>query len=821
LNGACAYFRAPANGVKSWGDRAEKQFDGECPLSAKNAQKPPAAPKEAAQPRAKRLRLTIGAKLVGLIALLLIASVASLVRLSTDMFIEDNTALIQQMNSDSAGSLATRMRDSFREVTDKMRMLGTVMAQESVPAEVRSQVTHEFFAKDPDFLAVAIHKSANTAAPERHSVAVSPEIAAQGDADGVKTLAALGAEKDFSIGAMARGAIQLAPFRMPDGSTAIAVGVPFIAEASEPLAPGSPAAAAPGASTRISHTHTAVIRQSKFLKAVSESDTVTSYMVDSKGHLLAHPDAARAAASEDVSQTGIVRIMLEGKAGNGQTRYADPQTGEWRLGSFRLVGFGGLGIISEVPEAKAFEAAQGVKRRSMYVAGIVLCLSFLIGYLYSGTITWPIRQLVDAAHKIQRGDFAIDLKPKGRDEVATLSLAFNDMAKGLEERDRVKETFNKFHNKEIAEKLLSGEVKLGGERKEATIFFSDVRGFTAMSETMEPEQVVEMLNEYMTRMVSIIRAHNGIVDKYVGDAIMAIWGVPIGGPDDQLNAVKACIAMRAELANLNELRISRGQSALKIGMGLNTGSVIAGNIGSDEKMEYTVIGDSVNLASRMESMTKEYGTDLLIPKVIQSRLADRFIFEQCKSAKVKGKSQAIEIFKVKGYIDANGQEVIVQTPYSEYESEKSDKVVHDDEPKHAPAVAMAPHPVPPPAPPSSLSAASTLPPTMNAAPTVERERTITMSMPGRPAPKVVSAKPRSGGTSTSISRPIELAATPRPGVAVPPAAPAPLALAPAPAPAPAPVSTATSTPAPTQAAQETIEFEMPVLEVVDNSKKAS
>ena len=101
------------------------------------------------------------------------------------------------------------------------------------------------------------------------------------------------------------------------------------------------------------------------------------------------------------------------------------------------------------------------------------------------------------------------------------------MARGLEERDRVKETFNKFHNKEIAEKLLSGEVKLGGERKEATIFFSDVRGFTAMSETMEPEQVVEMLNEYMTRMVAIVRTHHGIVDKYVGDAIMALWGVPI------------------------------------------------------------------------------------------------------------------------------------------------------------------------------------------------------------------------------------------------------------------------------------------------------
>jgi len=293
---------------------------------------------------------------------------------------------------------------------------------------------------------------------------------------------------------------------------------------------------------------------------------------------------------------------------------------------------------------------------------------------------------MEAARRISHGDFKVALKPKGRDEVAELSVTVNEMAKGLEERDRVKETFNKFHNKEIAEKLLSGEVKLGGERKEATIFFSDVRGFTGMSETMEPEQVVEMLNEYMTRMVAIIRAHGGIVDKYVGDAIMALWGVPIGKPDDTVNAVRACLAMRAELAKLNELRISRGQHALKIGMGLNTGPVIAGNIGSTEKMEYTVIGDSVNLASRMESMTKEYGTDLLIPQAILDRVKGQFVFEKCKSAKVKGKSQEIEIYKVTGYRDEAGREVLVETPYSSYAAEKSDKVVHDDKDSEKPIV---------------------------------------------------------------------------------------------------------------------------------------
>jgi len=316
-----------------------------------------------------------------------------------------------------------------------------------------------------------------------------------------------------------------------------------------------------------------------------------------------------------------------------------------------------------------------VQKRSIYLAGIILCMAFLLGYFYSGTITWPIRKLVEAAQRIAEGDFKIQLKARGRDEISHLSTAFNQMAEGLEERDRVKETFNKFHSKEIAEKLLSGEVKLGGERKDATIFFSDVRGFTSLSETMEPEKVVELLNEYMTRMVSVIRRHGGIVDKYVGDAIMALWGVPISSEGDTARAVRACLEMRRELAALNELRISRGQPALKIGMGLNCGQVIAGNIGSEEKMEYTVIGDTVNTASRMESMTKEYGTDFLIPREIYDRVKDQFVVEQCQSARVKGKSAAIEVFKVKGYIEA-GQPVLIETPYSSYASEKSDKSAH-------------------------------------------------------------------------------------------------------------------------------------------------
>lgn len=607
-----------------------------------------------------RIRLTIGTKLVSLVALLLMASVISLVWLSTRMFTEDNVALIQQMNADTAASLSFQVRELFENTVEKMRVLGTILTQDSGDSQSRNRIVREFFSKDSDFLFLGVHqhKKEDGSATVQYR-ASSPEIAAQNDPNGDKILSSVAADKNFSLAQVARGEVQISPIKLADGSPAVVIAIPFIQVSPD----------------QFSHTLIACVRQSRFVKAFTESDVITSFMVDRYGRLLAHPDATRVTAGENVSHLGIVKQLLEGKFNNGQTRYID---GEAKLGAFRVVGFGGLGVIAEVPEAKAFEAAARVKARAIWLALTILCVSFFVGYMYSSTITWPIKLLMGAAERIAKGDFKINLRPRGNDEIAHLSLTFNEMAKGLEERDKVKETFNKFHNKEIAEKLLSGEVKLGGERREAVIFFSDVRGFTGMSETMEPEQVVEMLNEYMTRMVAIIRTHSGIVDKYVGDAIMALWGIPLGNPDDVFNAVGACLAMREDLAKLNELRMSRGQPVLKIGMGLNMGSVIAGNIGSNEKMEYTVIGDSVNLASRIESMTKEYGSDLLVSQTVYERVRDQFIFEQCKSVRVKGKTNAIEIYKVRGFYDENGQEVIVETPYSSYESERSDKAVHDE-----------------------------------------------------------------------------------------------------------------------------------------------
>jgi adenylate cyclase len=337
------------------------------------------------------------------------------------------------------------------------------------------------------------------------------------------------------------------------------------------------------------------------------------------------------------------------------------------------VGFAGLGVIAEVPETKAMEASGRVKFRAACIALAVLGFSFIAGYLLSRSLTWPLKLLALAATRISAGDFKVSLLVKGNDEIAHLAKTVNHMAKDLESREKMMDMFNKFHNKEVVAKLMANEVKLGGERLNAVIFFSDIRDFTHVSGHMSPEQVVEMLNEYMAIMVRVIRKNGGIVDKFVGDAIMALWGVPERKSHDSFYAVKACLEMRTALAQLNKRRITAGKLPIVIGMGLNSGQVIAGNIGSNEKMEYTVIGDAVNMASRIEGATKTFGTDLLVPKHMRDELDGAYVFGPGETVSVKGKADSFEVFKVLGYYSESGKATLVETPYSKYESKGDDE----------------------------------------------------------------------------------------------------------------------------------------------------
>jgi adenylate cyclase len=320
----------------------------------------------------------------------------------------------------------------------------------------------------------------------------------------------------------------------------------------------------------------------------------------------------------------------------------------------------------------------GKQRQAIWVSAIVTGLAATVGLLFailvSDGIARPVRHLLEGTRKVEAGQFDGAVAVVTRDEIGQLSAAFNRMVEKLRHNERMRETFGRYIDPQVLEGLVDGPALAvaAGERRVMTVLFCDMRGFTSLSEGMTPQGLVKVMNRYLTTMSEPIRGHRGIIDKYIGDAIMAYWGPPFIDAADQANF--ACLAaidmlgrvstLRKELPELLGVRSLPLDCDLRIGIA--TGEALVGSIGSEFMMSYTVMGDTVNLASRLEGANKIYGTHSLLSQSTVTAAGDSIETREIDRLVVAGQTQSQAVYEIMGRKDGlTPQQLMLRSSYSE------------------------------------------------------------------------------------------------------------------------------------------------------------
>lgn len=594
-----------------------------------------------------KAKISIGAKLTILISVLMLLALTSITVIVSHFVREDEKTNAESNNFAINSRSATNAENEIAAVKNNSFLLIDLISSYGKNSAQANYTTELFFKRNPNIMSITVSDSLNLFNSKFISDKEIPESAVY----------------DFIINSQER--INLTK-----------EGAVHLANASPSFSPNQMLA------LFYPIHHNGEMRSAIIIfatDAISESFGVSAtnhtYLLNEEGDILIDSDTEKVLKGENLRDNPIIKAVQESTSNNMQFTYPDStkenlinkllgifeiekiklwdnkvlSNYEYDFIAFHKLTTGNAIVITTVGSQKVFKAVNATTRRNIYITIGVLFFSIIFVFLFSKFISNPIKALSMAANDIENGDYNVPVVTKAHDEIGILNTSFINMGKGLAERERLKDAFGKFTNKAVAEKAARGELTLGGEKKNATIFFSDIRSFTAMSEKMQPEEVISFLNDYMTRMVSCVLKTGGVVDKFIGDAVMAVWGAPLtsGDPrEDALNCVRTAFLMRASLLIFNKERAAKGLPNVRIGCGINSGPVVAGQMGSKQKMEYTVLGDAVNFASRTESLNKPLGTDILITENTYELIKDKITVEEMPGVTVKGKTGLCRMFAV-------------------------------------------------------------------------------------------------------------------------------------------------------------------------------
>lgn len=605
------------------------------------------------------MKLNIGTKLI-LATMLMLGVTILVLSYRYTLFFEDIFQTKEEQNNfSSAVSTATQTENILQSLLEKSKSIGGlfILSQGKHDSEL-SSAAETILQNDKDIISIDVYiKGEGSFTLQKAFFKKSPLPGLSLDE---LTLEQLRKKSPFPISNVSQGQIEIQTVLLNDNFPLMALGMPI--QRNE--------------LGQVKALIVTYFQLSKLQKAFAKNDSRLHFLIDSRGRIIAHTKEENVTQATSFAEHPLVQQALANSEPRGQASYQHPfEKSEYR-GAYVKTPLGPI-VITEVSQDLISEPSRQARRTSIFVAGIVLAVSVVIIFIFSLQFSSPIEKLATLVRRIAEGDldFSAQENVRSQDEVGELAKTFDDMLVGLRERAKAFAVMRQALGRTVIDTLMNmKEEEMGGQRKPVAVLFSDLRDFTKFSEGHSPEEVVQMLNEYFDVMVKVIEKHHGWLDKFIGDAIMAVWGVPYTNEGDIQRATLAALDMRIALNQLNEERIAKGLGPIKIGIGLHCGDAIVGKIGATERANLTVIGDTVNQASRIEASTKAFGTDILLSQEMVDKLGTRFWTVSAGAAEVKGKSEALKLYKLSGMIDEDGTQREIRTPYSEYKAEGADKV---------------------------------------------------------------------------------------------------------------------------------------------------
>jgi class 3 adenylate cyclase/HAMP domain-containing protein len=402
-----------------------------------------------------------------------------------------------------------------------------------------------------------------------------------------------------------------------------------------------------------------------YANSIRLSETGYFMAVDSQGKIVFPEEAAA-----NLSGAPFFETMKEKKVGLLDFIYK----GSSRVGYFVYFPEWDWYLLLSEQEKTFFQDADDIKRQVAFTLGVTFLFATGLILYFIKKLTDPVGNVVSTMKEIiTSSDLSKRVRVEYDDEIGSLATWFNRMVEDLEiaynqikqyayqsvlaqkSEERIRLIFQKYVPAEVIDEVLKlgADRLLVGKKQTATILFSDIRGFTSISEKLSADQLVTSLNAYFNIMVGIIMEYEGMIDKFIGDAIMAIFGAPVLHQDDPMKACLTSFKMLDSLKGFNRKQTLEGRPTFKIGIGLNTGEVVIGNIGSTQKLDYTVIGDTVNLASRLEGLTKLYGVDIIISEYTFREAKSGITARELGAVRVKGKARPVKIYQP--FMDMTGR----------------------------------------------------------------------------------------------------------------------------------------------------------------------